>query len=485
MRSINLKKIPQKHLLLFLLVFSLGIRLLYLNDGLFHHDSVRLAQAVEESYETRSLKGQINGRYGSVLVNLLVYAPLRFLKLVSNAEKTVILTNALFASLSVLLLYLFLVKIFENTFIPFSTALLFSVSPVFLSISTRGKPHGIETFFILASFLFVASFHKKKRPILLALSSFAIAFSVLVRESAIIFIPLYIFFYLKPEIRSGGLSLKKGVLEKRNIFALVLPLVIVLGLGMYYYLYDVLYKTLFQRSTGIVSFEGVYSESLPYAIADLNFNLNKFYLLFFIIWASTLFYFGNTTGYAPRFLATVSIPFFLFIALTLNWIYEKNRPAGTVLLIFLALSMFIRIHPIIEYRHGFSGEKEYALWLREQVPPDSLIIALDDLPFIEYYSGLWAEDRPIGDLEEIENWVERIKGLLENGTPIYMVESAFFYDPEGVFRDTVFQNFHITVVGYHPNEDYHKATISFNKYEAGLYRVQAKDIKSTAAKQVH
>jgi hypothetical protein len=266
--------------------------------------------------------------------------------------------------------------------------------------------------------------------------------------------------------------------------------VIVLGLGMYYYLYDVLYKTLFQRSTGIVSFEGVYSESLPYAIADLNFNLgfvgllmalfgvlvfykkfeNKFYLLFFIIWASTLFYFGNTTGYAPRFLATVSIPFFLFIALTLNWIYEKNRPAGTVLLI---------------YRHGFSGEKEYALWLREQVPPDSLIIALDDLPFIEYYSGLWAEDRPIGDLEEIENWVERIKGLLENGTPIYMVESAFFYDPEGVFRDTVFQNFHITVVGYHPNEDYHKATISFNKYEAGLYRVQAKDIKSTAAKQVH
>jgi hypothetical protein len=373
MRSINLEKIPQKHLLLFLLVFSLGIRLLFLNDGLFHHDSVRLAQAVEESYETRSLKGQINGRYGSVLVNLLVYSPLRLLKHVLSAEKTVILTNALFASLSVLLLYLFLVKIFENQFISFSSALLFSVSPVFLSISTRGKPHGIEIFFILTSFLFVASFHEKKRPIHLALSSFSIAFSVLVRESAIIFIPLYILFYLNPEIRSGGVSFEKGVLEKRNIFTALVPLVIVLFLGMYYYLYDVFFKTLFQRSTGIVSFEGFYSESLPYAIADLNFNLgffglltallgilvfykkfeNKFYLLFFIIWASTLFYFGNTTGYAPRFLAAVSIPFFLFIALTLDWVYKKNASAGVALLIFLVLSMFIRIYPIIEYRHGF------------------------------------------------------------------------------------------------------------------------------------
>jgi hypothetical protein len=92
---------------------------------------------------------------------------------------------------------------------------------------------------------------------------------------------------------------------------------------------------------------------------------------------------------------------------------------------------------------------------------------------------------PIGDQGETENWVELIKGLLEFDTPIYMVESAFFYDTEGVFRDTVFENFHITVVGSHPIEDYHKVTISFNKYEAGLYRVQAKDIKSTATKQVH
>ena len=42
----------------------------------------------------------------------------------------------------------------------------------------------------------------------------------------------------------------------------------------------------------------------------------------------------------------------------------------------------------MEYRSRVSGPKDYALWLKEQVPPDALIIVTDDSVFVRYYAGL-------------------------------------------------------------------------------------------------
>ena len=496
-KSVDLENISTRSFLIFLFMFSLGLRLLYMNPGLFHFDSVLLAQAVEKSFEAGLLHGQFHGRYGSVIVNLLAYVPYTIITGIKSAEKTVIFTNMLFASLSVIILFLFLHTLFANKKIPFFASFLFSISPVFLSVTTYGKPHGIEIFFTLTSFFLLSLFHEKDSLSLLAISSFSMAFSVLIRESAIVFVPLYFLFYLHPEIyfKYPFICIRRDNFRLKNISSVIIPFLVVFGMGLHYYLYDVIYGTLFKTETNIVSFAGFFSSKLPYAIKDLYFNLtiigiilalagffilikrneNKFNVVLFLLWLSTFLYFGNTDAYAPRFLAIISIPFFVFIAIDLDSLHKDSKISSIALLLFLALVLFMQIQPVLDYRHDYSGEKEYALWLKEQVPPDSLIIAMDDYPFINYYANLNTKGHPISNQGENEIWMAEINLLLKNDTPIYIVESGFSYDPEAIFYKEITQNFNLQVVGSHPIEDYHKASISFKRrYDARLFMILPK-----------
>lgn len=482
--------------LLFLLIFSFSLRLGYMNAGLFLYDSVKLAQAVEKTYATGTLHGQVNGRYGSVIINLITYAPL-YLTGIESAEKSVIITNILFASLSILLLFIFVQQLFKNYVISFSSALLYSVSPVFLSITTYGKPHGIEIFFILAAFVLLNHFYEKNSPLTLALSSFLLAFSILVRESALIFVPLYYLLYFRPSIdlRSKLISFQKQPLKFKNLFLALSPFILVFGLSTYYYLYDVIFRTLFSTDTGTVFFVGFFSPVLALALSDIYFNLsalgilltilgffilfrsyhNQFYAFFFLLWITTFFYFGNTSGYSARYLAIVSIPFFVSIAIALDWIYKKTKVAAIGFLLILSLFLFLQIQPVLEFRSKFSGPKEYALWLKNRIPSNSTVIVMDDAPFIEYYAGLTTKDHPINNLTATNEWVKEVKTLLENDVPVYIVSSAYQYDESGVFRVLLNQNFDLQFVGSHLTENYHKASIRLNKYESQLFSLSIKN----------
>jgi hypothetical protein len=81
---------------------------------------------------------------------------------------------------------------------------------------------------------------------------------------------------------------------------------------------------------------------------------------------------------------------------------------------------------------------------------------------------------PIGNAEKMENWVKRLKKIHDEGRPIYIVESGFSYDPFGIFLEGLTENFNLEEVGSHPIEDYHKSTITFNRYESRLIRVLPK-----------
>ena len=91
-------------LILFISSLALGIR--FMNDGLFHYDSIILAQAVEKTFETGELHGQINQRYGSVILHGLVYLP--FWILGYEAEWPLLFAGVLFHALSVAALFLFI-----------------------------------------------------------------------------------------------------------------------------------------------------------------------------------------------------------------------------------------------------------------------------------------------------------------------------------------------------------------------------------------
>lgn len=495
-KSIKMKKFSEIEIILFLFIFSLSLRLIYINPGLFEADSIGAASAVEETFKTGILHGLFNGRYGSVIVNIITYIPYHLITGIESAEKSLILTEILFASFSVIILFLFIVKIFDNKLISLVAALLFSISPIFLSVTTYGNSIGIEIFFILTSFYLLACFHKNNSKLQLALSSFSIAFSVMVRESALVFVLLYFLFYINPVIKNNRnfISLDWEVLKARNLISVFFPFLLTFGTYTYYVFHNVLYKTLFIPDDGsgaIAVFMGIFSPVLYNSTNDLYFDLsilgiifaiggliifiksfeNKFYFIFFLLWSGMFFYFGNISTYSPYYLAIVSIPFYIFISIFQNALYQTNRFFGIISLLLLIFILFSQIQPILDYRHKFSGEKEYALWVKEQIPPNSRVVAMNDNGFFDYYANLETLSHPIGDPEKTKTWVKEINLLLKNHTNIYIVSSGFTYDPGQIFLNALYQNFDIEYVGSHLNEDYHKATITDNRYKSNLLKV--------------
>jgi|SRR3972149_3418606 len=494
-------EIRNEIIILFLFIISLGLRLIYMNPGLFESDSVGVAIAVEETYKTGNMRGTFNGRYGSTIINLLTYIPYHLITGIESAEKTIILTEIFFASFSVIILFLFLQRIFDNKFISLIAALLFSISPIFLSVTTYGNAIGLEIFFILASFYMLADFHKTNSRIRLAMSSSFIAFSVMIRESALIFIPFYFLFYLNPVIKNSFtkdngkfISFNQEVFKSRNLIAAFIPFLLIFGAYVYYFFYNILYKTLFIPDDGsgkIVEFLGFFSIVFEKSIKDLIFDLNilgivlfiggliifwksfenKFYFIFFLLWAGLFLYFGNTSTYSPYYLAIISIPFFVFISVFLNYLYKENRILGIICIAFIIFLLFAQIRPILDYRHKFSGEKEYALWVKDQVPSDSKVIVMNDDVFFNYYGHLDTLGHPIGDPEATNTLMKDINSLLKNGTNMYIVDSAYSYDPGRIFLIALYQNFDIEGVGMHMVEDYHKATILDTRYNEGLYKI--------------
>ncbi len=469
-------------ILVFLLSFT--VRISYMNDGLFHHDSVRLAEAVEDTL-AGDFHGQINGRYGSVLINLVIYAPLQFLGI--NAEFSTIFTNILFSSLSVVLIFL-LGNYWFSRRAGVYTALLFSFSSLFLTTSTVAKPTGLELFFILLAFVLLHEYWKRKKLFWLLFSGISIGFAPLVRESALIFVPLYFLYVLSPRITIKGLSLSHEKFHNLcwSLFGFIIPF----GIGLFSYLGEVLYGTLFSTSRISIKFLSFFSPTLAVALNDLYSSLglftiifvaiglflsyykkdNYFFPIFMILWCMTIFYYGNTSGYTARYLVITSFPFYLLAGLALSKI--KWGVVAQIIVCVLMILSFYNVKDLLSFRANYSGPKEYALWVKKQVPSKSIIIAMDESPFFEYYGELETLLHPVDDKKKIDTWIIELRQLIRLGRPVYLVESGLAYDDNFILRPALFSSFRLIPVGSKLTEDYHRPELKTTAYAQKLARLE-------------
>jgi len=475
---------------------SLALRLAYLNDGLFHLDSVRMVLSVEKTVETGEFHSWF--RSGSEIVNLILYLPLNALFDLESADFTARLTNAIFGSLAVAALFLLTHLLFDRIFAGLSAAILLSVSPIFLAVTTIAKVHGVELFFILTAIYLVFQFHGTKSRVSLALSAACIGFSPWVRESALVFIPIYALAYLKPELRFERRPVRfpAYALAPANLAAVLVPLAVVLGGGMYVDILDrIQHQVMREFATNNARFLGLFSSVLAKAWNDasINFGLpiaglsiaglgllllrerDRFLAAFLLAWLATLFYFGNLHSYGARYLTVVSIPVYILSGFTLSMLasygHRMARPAAISLLALVSTLSFLQAYPRIEYRSKISGPKDFALWLKEQVPPNAVIIATDDSVFIEYYAGLRCKKNPIEDANVMREWVRDVRKLLESGTPVYAVGSAFTYDHRWRLRRTLQAQFKLERIGSHLTEDYHRSELHSAYYDSPLIRL--------------
>jgi len=481
-------------IVILLFIFNLLIGFIFINEGIFHYDSVILTKAVENTFKTGMLQPSFRGRYGAVIINCVLYSP--FFLLGHNADFTIRFSSILFHSLSIAILFLFINELFADRIQAFFGALLFSLTPFYFSPNTYGKEHGMSIFFFLLAFYLLCRGVKENKLFAVSISSFILAFSISIRESLLAAFPLYFLLYFSPMISRHPfkITIPKERFNPKFLLSLVLPFSAVLSIIFFSYLGSAFHKAIFINNAAAVNYLGLFSPMLKVAMRDLFISIpvplffifimgiikmayqdNSFWALFLLLWIMLIFYFGNTSSYAPRYLDIVIIPVYIFAAYALSWIYSKYKIVSYAIVIYSALSMFIFMHPMLVFRHYYNGEKQFALYAKEKTEDNAIIIAMDDSPFIDYYGNRKAIGHPVGDIRQLDDFINIIKGYLKDGRPVYLIESGLRYDPDGFLEIALKRNFSISIVGEKLSEDYHRPELKLQTYHQRLFKLNFKN----------
>ncbi|MBM3309075.1 MAG: phospholipid carrier-dependent glycosyltransferase [Candidatus Altiarchaeales archaeon] len=241
-----------------------------------------------------------------------------------------------------------------------------------------------------------------------------------------------------------------------------------------------------------------------------------FFMVF--VWCLYFFVLANTLTVEDRHSIPAQIGFTVAMGFGLGWLYKRvHKIAGVLALLALLYLMFTTVYPILEFRHNFCGPKSFAYTLRDTIEENSVVIVMDEGPHLEYYGKINTIGHPLdGDNTKIKQNMDEINGYLGNGTNVYLVSSAFVYDSGqglsynpttgvvynadsgkvysnilysptsksikdtssgvvvglyGIWQVELFYNFLVIPVKNVENEDWHKKSVMFGKYEETIFRI--------------
>lgn len=465
--------------------------LFFINEGLFHYDSVILARAVEVTLQTGQLQAAVSGRYGSVIVNAMLYVPFFFFG--ENADFVTRFSSVLFHALSIAALYLFIIEFLRNRSVAFFTALLFSITPLYFIPNTYGKEHGMAMFFLLYAFYLLLRGCRENSRWLIGIASFFCGVSVAVRESMIFMVPLFLVLFFRPR-PSMGLNGPDGPGKRpdtRDLVALIVPLLVVLGVLFFSYLGEVFYRTLFVQGEDVASFDGLLSPILSLAFSDIFemvsllgivcfvtgmirmlFKEGLFITCFLIAWFMSILFYGNNSCYSARYLDLVMVPVWIGTVYGIVELSSRSRIFIVFLTGVLVSGMLVLMYPLLDLRRDYNGEKRFAEYVGAVTEEDAIILCMDDSPFISYYGKRRVlVGQNSGDMEL---FIKKITMYLMQGVPVYCIGSFFQYDDKGVLRAAIERNFDRQKVGGFLKEDFHRPEYEFQMYFDELYKLSLK-----------
>ncbi|MCX5712720.1 MAG: hypothetical protein NTY47_06625 [Candidatus Omnitrophica bacterium] len=392
------------------------------------------------------------------------------------------------------MLFIFIRQIFFSNAVAFFSASLFSFVPYYFIPNTFGKEHGMALFFMLLAFSLVLSGIRNNSCFILAVSALIYCVSVAVRESVLTVLPFYALLFFSPRISFKPFRISTPGLKLKYIFYFFGVLFSVLGAMYLIYLKNTLWQAIFVRDYASVNFSGIISISTLRALNDLLMpnqlllaifvipgiflmmrrENNKFWPIFFLSLMGLFFYFANTTSYTSRYLDIAAIPVYIFTSYSIWGIFQKNKRIAIAILFFLLINMFLFMLPMLNFRHHYNGEKRFAEFVNRATPAGSIIVTMDDAPFIEYYGKRAAITHPIDDAAKISEFIFGLRGYLDRGRAVYLSGSGFSYDPKKIFFKAINENFNLNAVGSALCEDYHRPELGFQLYRQQLYKLTVK-----------
>jgi hypothetical protein len=478
---------------LFTINFLAGI--LLINNGLFHVDAVFLAKAVEQTYQTGILQPAVNGRYGAVFVNSLLYFPFHLLG--QNADFATRLSSVLFHALSIIALFYFVKILLKNRFQAFAAALLFSFLPLYFIPNTYGKEHGSCLFFLLLAFYAAQKSHHNNSWKLAAASGLLYAIAVTIRESVLPILPVFLTLFLLPtQTKQSPLGISKTQRIKL-LLSMLIPLAIGLAAIYVFYLKPILSSQLNVLDPNAAgTFLGLFSRVQPLALKDLCNSTpfltiaslaiagfvkllidRKIHIgLWLFGWAMLFFYYANTKGYAPRYLDVAVIPIILLASAASGFIYKVRKWMAVALIIYCCLFMFSFSYPILSFRHVLNGEKEFALFIDSCTEKNAVLLATDEGPIIQYYGQRKFLYLPLYEPKSaIEDFLKKqIDRNLALGIPLYCTSDFSNKRYKKFLVEILAKDYNVTLVGSHWHEDYHRTELQLRLKNQKLYKVSRK-----------
>lgn len=471
-------------------LFSLSFffRLHFRNDGLFHHDEVLLAGAVEGSLEKRQLLGTINGRYGTVLLNLLFYAPYKWIT-GHNSERIIVFTAILSGGLLAAVLYDLVREWCEDRVAAFFSSAFITFNFLFLTTSTIGKEHTHQILFLALAFRLFHRGARTSSDAFKILGSASFAFALTVHESTMPLTPVFIVYLL--------LVNRSGNSDRRTDFRDLAILCALLAVPFVLYLGGILRKTLTVKDTATVSFLGLISPVFPIALRDLIAvtgivpaalalvgiwanRKRRSVVIPGVLWVLLIFYYGNTSGYAPRHLILVVLPISILGGMGAGTIVGKVKhpplqAACGLLLLFAVCGYGIyRSYPLISFRKNYCGPKKMAEFVKEKTEPEATVITMDEAVHIRYYAGRNVLTHPVAEYEANREFVESVRAMALSGRAFYINSTAFSYDYGKHFEMLMAENFRFFFVGEVIDEDFHRPELGLALFRNRLFRIVPK-----------
>ncbi len=485
-------KIKNLYILAFLFLISLILRLLLLNDGLFHHDSVQLAIAVEETVKTGKLHAIAGYKYGFVLVNVVGYSIAHFIFGADNAEFSVKLNTVLFASLAVVMLYMFIKEIF-NSYIGFSSALMFSVTPIFFSITTYALSHAHSIFFILSSGYFLIKAIKTDKLSYKLFFGIFMGFSLFIRfpETMLSLILFALIYSFQQKIFNQKNIKMQNKFSVSNSFSFLIPFVALLVLNLIFQSSSIIHQAIANKflefpPLALTIIYGLIRSSTNFGFflalfgVIYSYKKNRYITSLFLIWFFiVLIFFLSFISSAFRFFVLCLIVLILFISMKLDSIKEKYGLLSPTLLAFIVILMFVSTYPIVSFRHEYSSLKELSKFVSGKAEEGDLIIDYGDFaPFYDYYGKRKIMPCPLVEKpEEINGSMQVIKSVIQRNNSVYIVSSCFSFGTEEQkinLLSAIKTEYKLTEVGEKLYDDFYRSEIDLALKNFKIYKLQKK-----------
>jgi hypothetical protein len=138
--------------------------------------------------------------------------------------------------------------------------------------------------------------------------------------------------------------------------------------------------------------------------------------------------------------------------------FDLPRTAVFILVAGLSLMQAAYVMPTLEYRLKYHPQKEFFGALGESLPPDALLLGMDNCRVATYYSGLQCLRHPVDpDEGQYRDFLKEVASRRE-GRRLFILPDFMAYDRDGVLRENLGKDFKLEEAYAGITEDFHRLT---------------------------